>query len=346
MLNRGVNRGVLNTIYESVIKMSKNIIIDYLTFTSKIDTIDTLKEFLGFSDLPFQELKGRYFYKKRLSFDGINIYYDGFDDDMGICIEMSGKGCRNFENLGSGDYNELLSYIVSNPDDLNLTRLDLAFDDFDNLLNFDTIIDNIQAKNYLSRFRKFKVINEYSQVDNNSTTIYCGSDKSDTLFRIYDKKAEQKRVDLDHWIRFEIQLRDNRASCFANLLMSGNSLGSLFVKVINNYLRFIVPNCADTNRSRWNVADWWFKFLGTLEKISLFIPDVDYTETRLEKFVKNQCSGAVVAFIALFGFSYFRDIVQGKSQLHINPKYENLLKEHGIDNISELFNSDLWNEKC
>lgn len=43
----------------------KFVIIDYLTFTSKIDTIDTLKSFLGFSDLPFQELKGRYFYKKK-----------------------------------------------------------------------------------------------------------------------------------------------------------------------------------------------------------------------------------------------------------------------------------------
>lgn len=322
----------------------KFVIIDYLTFTSKIDTVDTLKSFLGFSDLPFQELKGRYFYKKRLSFDGINIYYDGLDDNMGVCVELSGKGCRNFEKLGTGDYNELLNYIVSNPNELNITRLDLAFDDFDNLLDFDTIIEHIKSKNYVSRFRRFRTINEYSQTEEyESTTVYCGSDKSDTLFRIYDKRAEQERFDLQHWVRFEVQLRDDRALCFANLLMSGNSLGSLFVKVINNYLRFVVPNDDDSNRSRWITAEWWFKFLGTIEKISLFIPDVDYTETRLEKFVKKQCSGAVVAFIALFGFSTFRNVIQGKSQLHINTKYEKLLKEHGIDNINDLFLNDWWN---
>lgn len=264
---------------------------------------------------------------------------------MGICVEMSGKGCRNFEKLGTGDYNELLGYIVSNPHDLNITRLDLAFDDFDNMLNFDTIIEHIKSKSYVSCFRRFKVIKEYSQDEKfESTTVYCGSDKSDTLFRIYDKRAEQERFDLSHWVRFEIQLRNNNALSFANLLISGNSLGSLFVKVVNRYLRFVVPNDNDSNRSRWTTADWWFNFLGTVEKISLFIPDVDYTEIRLEKFVKKQCSGAVVAFIALFGFSSFRDVINGKSQLHINAKYEKLLQEHGIDNISDLFENDWWNE--
>lgn len=323
----------------------KVVIIDYLTFTSKIDSIDTLKSFLGLTDLPFRECKGRYFYKKRLMYDGINIYYDGLDDDMGICVEMSGKGCRNFEQLGTGDYYELLGYIVANSGDLNITRLDIAFDDFDNLLNFDVICDAIKSKNYVSRFRQFKIINEYSQDDkSNSTTVYCGSDKSDTLFRIYDKKAEQQRSDLDHWVRFEMQLRGDRASCFANLFVSGNSLGSLFVKVINNYLRFVVPDDFDTNKSRWLTVEWWFLFLGTVDKISLFVPDVDYTETRLERFVKTQCSGAIVAFIALFGFNDFKDLLQGKSQLRINRKYENLLFEHGIFNISELFSSKWWLE--
>lgn len=322
----------------------KFVIIDYITFTSKIDTVDSLKSFLGFSALPFQELKGRYFYKKRLMYDGINIYYDGLDDDMGVCVELSGKGCRNFEKLGTGDYNELLSYIVANPDDLNISRLDLAFDDFDGLLNFDVIVEHINSKNIVSRFRRFKVINEYANDDNfyDSTTVYCGSNKSDTLFRIYDKRAEQERSDIDHWVRFEIQLRDDNAASFANLFISGNSLGSLFVRVINNYLRFVVPCDNDTNKSRWQTADWWFNFLGTVEKISLFVPDVDYTESRLEKFVKKQCSGAIVAFIALFGFSVFRDLLQGKAQLHINPKYLNLLKEHGIDNLNELFEDERW----
>ena len=53
------------------------------------------------------------------------------------------------------------------------------------------------------------------------------------------------------------------------------------------------------------MAGYWSKFVEIFDKISLFVPDVDYTETRLEKFVKQQASGSIVAFIALFGFDKF-----------------------------------------
>lgn len=323
----------------------KNLIIDYLTFSTKIDTVDSIKEFLGFADLPFQQLKGRYFYKDRLYFEGINIYYNGFNDDMGICVELSGKGCRNFEQLGTGDYMEVFSYINANKGDLNITRLDISYDDFDKLLDFDYIENEIKKGHYLSRFKKFKVEREYSKnADKRSFCIYFGSkNQSDTLFRMYDKRAEQMRFDIEHWVRFEIQLRNDRANCFLQLLVSGNELGKLFVGVINNYIRFIVPSDTDTNLSRAKTADFWLKFLETFEKVSLYIPNYYYDETKLERFVKQQVSGSIVTFIALFGFNKFRDIINGKSQFNLNPKYELLLQSHGINNIHDLFKSDWWN---
>ena len=327
--------------------MVSGIIIDYLTFTSKIDSIDTIKELLGFTDIPFQVLegKGRYFYKDRLCFDGINIYYHGLKENMGICVELSGKGCRNFEQLGSADYMELFNIIACNSDDYNVTRLDIAYDDFDGVLDFETLVEDIACENYVTRFREFKVERVYSKIEEKrSICIYCGSKQSETLFRIYDKRSEQKRFDLEHWLRFEIQLRAERASCFLNLLVSGNDLNVLFVKVINNYIRFIVKSDTDSNVSRAKMADYWINFIEIFDKVSLFVPDVDYTETRLERFVMKQASGAVVAFIALNGFTAFRDLITGKSKLKINPKYKNLLFNHGIYNIADLFESDWWNE--
>ena len=116
----------------------------------------------------------------------------------------------------------------------------------------------------------------------------------------------------------------------------------MFVKVINNYIRFIVKS-TDTNVSRAKMADYWIKFIEIFDKVSLFVPDVDYTESRLERYVTKQASGAVVAFIALNGFTAFRDLITGKSKLKINPKYKNILLNHGIDNITDLFESDWWN---
>lgn len=322
-----------------------DLIIDYITFSSKIDTIDSIKKFLGFEDLPFQELNGRYFYKKRLYFEGVNIYYEGFNENMGICVELSGKGCRNFEQLGTGDYMELFAYIIDNPEQLNISRLDIAYDDFNNLLDFDLIENEIKIGNYLSRFRSFKVEREYSKnIEKRSFCIYFGKkNQSDTLFRMYDKRAEQMRFDLQHWVRFEVQLRNDRADCFLKLLMAGNDLGNLFVGVINNYIRFVVPSETDTNLSRAKTADFWFRFLQTFEKVSLYVPEHYYSETKLEKFVKQQVSGSIVVFIALFGFNAFRDVITGKSHLNLNPKHKLLLQSHGIYNIAELFESDWWN---
>lgn len=326
--------------------MVSGIIIDYLTFTSKIDSVDTIKEMLGFTDVSFQVLegKGRYFYKDRLYFDGINIYFNGLKENMGVCVELSGKGCRNFEQLGLGDYMELFNIIACNRDDYNITRIDVAYDDFDGVLDFETLVEDISCENYVSRFREFKVERVYSKSEEKrSICIYCGSKQSETLFRIYDKRSEQKRFDLEHWLRFEVQLRSERASVFVNLLISGNDLNVLFVKVINNYIRFIVKSDTDTNVSRAKMSDYWIKFIEIFDKVSLFVPDVDYTETRLERFVIKQTSGAVLAFIALYGFTAFKNLINGKSQLKINPKYKNLLLNHGIDNIAELFESDWWN---
>lgn len=88
------------------------------------------------------------------------------------------------------------------------------------------------------------------EIKRRSFTIYCGSHSSETMFRIYDKKAEQKAFDLEHWLRFEVQLRRDRADIFIKLLLDNQDLQSLYAGVIKNYLRFVEPSETDTNLSR------------------------------------------------------------------------------------------------
>ena len=90
------------------------IIYDWLTFTSKIHDLDSMLEFLGFDDsISWQSLKGQNGYRDRLYYDGVSIHYNG-SDDMGVCVSMSGKGCRTFETFGSGDYDYIFSEIIDN----------------------------------------------------------------------------------------------------------------------------------------------------------------------------------------------------------------------------------------
>ena len=51
---------------------------------------------------------------------------------MGVCVEMSGKGCRTFEEFGNGDYEWIFTLVrQQQPDgEMKITRLDVAYDDF------------------------------------------------------------------------------------------------------------------------------------------------------------------------------------------------------------------------
>ena len=115
---------------------TNKIIYDWITFTTKIHSVDDLINILGLCDVSFLQCKkGMNGYPKCLHFGGISICYGG-RDDMGICVNMSGQGCRSFETYGNGDYYSLFDAIIENYSEdaekrqMNLTRLDVAYDDF------------------------------------------------------------------------------------------------------------------------------------------------------------------------------------------------------------------------
>ena len=77
----------------------QNIVLhDWLSFTSKDHTPDELIAALGLSHCPWTDTKGARGYLDRKFFGSISIHYNG-REDMGVWCEMSGQGCRNFEDL-------------------------------------------------------------------------------------------------------------------------------------------------------------------------------------------------------------------------------------------------------
>lgn len=333
--------------------MSDNcIIIDWLSFSSKIDDISSLIRLLGIEDftLKFEKTYGVYGYKDRLAWDGINLNYNPFTEDMGVFVELSGQGCRNIEGsstLSALPLQDLLRYLASDPDNYNITRVDLAYDDHAGILPMRQIIKDIHKFNFVSKFnaRSIRVEEHAGHI---GQTVYFGSMKSATMFRLYDKKFERGYEDDDSvpvWNRFEIQLRGDRASGFAQTFLSGEfSIGQIFFGIINNYLRFVsAPVLMDSNKRRWPTAKYWLKFLKSLERISIFTPkDTEYNLYRCEKYVHKQCSNAVEALINAKGVDQFLfDMIQEKPPLSM--KYEKLsdnsgaildfLKERGVVNV-------------
>ena len=296
--------------------MENCILYDWLTFTTKCDGIGSLISLLGLESVTFEDMpRGRNGYRSMMTFEGISILYDG-RDDMGICVDMSGKGCRAFETYSTSSWDDLFSVILD--DAYNVTRLDVAFDDHTGLLDIDVLRDDTDDHHYVSKSRKWEV--DYGS---EGITIYHGSKKSDMLIRIYDKAAEQV-VD-GHWVRVEMQMRDDIATGFLTG-MPGDTLGSHFCGVLCNYLRYVEPQ-DDMNMSRWPMTEYWENFLQTVQRIRCWsAPGVDYNLSHLSNYVINQAGNALDCYLKIFGVD---DLIRelGKRSIRPSPKYELLKRE-------------------
>ena len=153
-------------------------------------------------------------YLDRITFGGVNIHFNG-REDMGVWLEMSGQGCRTFETFGNGDYEQLFDYVLENPDDLHITRLDVAYDDHEGVLDMEQLKKDTLEDSYISKWEKGKVILGHGS-GKGEDTLEFGSMKSAIFLRIYNKAAERGFIDR-HWLRVELQMRDERALSFLSL---------------------------------------------------------------------------------------------------------------------------------
>lgn len=299
------------------------ILFDWVTFTSKCDSPESIKELLGLSEITWQVMeKGRNGYRQRWMFENISILFDGAEG-MGVCVDITGTGCRAFETYSTTSWDDLFRMIYLYPDDYNITRLDMAFDDHTGILDIEQLQDDTDEHNYVSKSKKWMV-----QYGSDGTTIYHGSPKSNMYIRIYDKGAEQDLEDV-HWIRVEMQMRDEIASGFVDGLMI-HPVGDQFRGVLHNYLRYVVPT-ADTNMSRWPMTDYWAKLLENVQRIRCWsCPGVEYDEFRLSNYIINQAGNALDCYLYIFGE---QDLIAQlrKRAIRKSPKYERLKTKY--DNL-------------
>lgn len=323
---------------ETHVNTQENIIlIDWFSFTSKIDSTDSILRLLGL-DYPlikFQDLGGMHGYKDRLYFEGISIHFNGSEKmnlDGSVWVEMSGQGCRAFEQYSSHkDWIFILTQIFNAPDDYHITRCDIAYDDWSGVLDIDQLRRESSKHNLVTKFRDYGVDRSYV---NNDCTLYFGSKKSDVLFRCYNKAAEREREDeIEHWIRFEIQLRDEYAEKFLEEFYYSGCLGQTFAGVVKHYLRFVKPSRSDSNKARWSTRKWWERFVSDVESISLYTKkETDYNEYKLHEFVVNNAGNAVDTFITIFGEDKLLDDLKHR-RTSLSAKYKQLIDKHKLQDL-------------
>lgn len=320
------------------------ILFDWLTFTTREDTLTDVFNLIGIDFDKFIKMdKGCRGYKQRYYFEGITIAFDGskwVDDkgnlhDMGIMVDMCGKGCRAFESYSTKSFRDIFDYIIDNLEDYNITRLDVAFDDFENILDINLLASDFMSENYVTRFQNAEM--DFSRKSGiNGISLYFGSEQSDLMYRIYDKKAEQKIIDDSmHWVRFEMQCRNIHAETFVSLICQDFDIAEVFFNTLNNQLRFVVPSSTDSNKRRWKITDYWKKFLQYRGVMSLYkAPGQEYNDDNLISYLNNY-SGALYTLCCMYGIEFLLHFLKKRSCYKFNAKYESFLQSKGV-RISSL----------
>ena len=339
--------------------MENLVLYDWVSITSKIHSPEQMISLLGMEGVSWEQIKGAHGYKDRLYWNCISIHFNG-SDDMGVWLELSGQGCRAFESFGHGDYEFLFSVVRANPEQMKFTRLDIAFDDHTGLLDMNTLISDTLANNYVAKATSWEVVQS-----NKGTSVIIGSRQSPVLIRIYDKAAERgykegstrgdtsplvettsprepqfaetnpapaganQMINQNHWIRIELQLRDNRASEFVCYQMDHNfEVGETFSGVLLNYLRYVVPDELDSNKWRWPLTDYWAVVVGAACAIPIYVkPGVQYNLLNCEKLVFEQYGNAISALLQIYDFDTFMDKLQHR-KCRPNPKYTRMVKNY------------------
>jgi phage replication initiation protein len=306
------------------------IIYDYLSICfHKHDVFDIIA-LLGFESMNWQETTGAHGYRDRLYSECVSIHFNG-REDMGVWLELTGKGCRIFEKFGNGDYDTLLNMCLNPDNGMNLARLDVAFDDFDGILNIKRIYEDTF---YITDDGKPKLKNVVTRYHEDSfepmptgkgISVKFGSPQSKIRVRIYDKNREQGYIEGRHWLRVELQMRHERALGFVKAAEHTPSIGARFRGVLANYVRFVEP-CEDSNKRRWPTADYWARLLDSAQAISIYSkPSMEYKLEQLKSYVVRQAGNAIAAYIQICGIEDFQREIKERGTMP-NPKYEAIIK--------------------
>lgn len=310
--------------------ISENLILyDWVTISCKDDDPQVWVRLLQMERISWEELDhGRNGYRKALYYGSISILYDG-NEGMGSCLEMSGQGCRTFEELGSGDFDCLFRFLQDEPARFHMTRLDVAFDDHTGILDTEQLFEDTRHREYISKFRLAEIHEQLVDGSNkrrDGISIYHGSKKSAILIRIYDKAAERGLTNGQHWVRVELQLRDDRGLAF---VQAQEEIGMKFRGVLLNYLRYVDEDYPDSNKWRWPLKSYWEELIQQAGRIRLYVkPGIEYNIMQLDHFVFDQAGNAIAAAFQIHGAAKFFDRLRERS-IESNPKYKRLLDLYG-----------------
>lgn len=298
--------------------------IDWLAFSVKCtdeEPVTTLDEnilsLLGydFSEEFSDEISGKNFYNRGATIGNyINVFWNDYTDKENpvrrnssatMNVVFTGQGSTDLAIRNNNDWLKIFTILTTyktkdkskGKPRVNITRIDIAYDDFDELVKFDDIEKKLKKGHYRSSKRSYNIVKTSDQNGQRlGETIYIGNartasgSRGNVYARFYDKLAQYreksqlvttdvleywKETGKESWQRYEISYSKGYTNSIVEAFLNGESIDKIFKTSLRNLLEILTPRGKDTNKNRWYKTRWWEDFLQYDECKGFDLPERD-----------------------------------------------------------------------
>lgn len=152
--------------------------------------------------------------------------------DMGVHTIYSGKSLQRIAHMFATSGIDILKYHIQQGH--NIARLDIALDFINHGLSVQNFVDEWYAKRVETKLRACNIV---KSLDNDSYTMYIGSQKTrKKLVRIYNKSAEQG-LDIN-WVRVEAQLMGKPATKTGIIISGEEDTEHMMLRCLKDVVNF------------------------------------------------------------------------------------------------------------
>lgn len=284
---------------------------------------------------------GYYSYPEHYRFGDIMVMASS-DLKKGVLLELKGKGCRQYENFLLAQHRNWYDFFK---DCLEVKgvfkRLDLAINDKVGILDIPELARKCKQEECISVFRSFKNYRSGELVHHDEkpemgNTLYIGSLKSEVYFCIYEKAYEQyvkNNVPLEDAIvknRFEIRLKNDRATHAINDLLAHKNAEKTAFEIINRYIRFADKD-ETKRRSHWETNENWEWFIGKNRgELRLTTEPEPYSFERTLNWLRHQVA-PTLKVASILDVLNDTEVIQAMIRdAHLTEKHEKLIEQQNL----------------
>lgn len=302
--------------------------IDWLSFSVRCydeeptNTLDeNILELLGYDFNEFEKGSGKNFYNQGATLGNyVNVFWNDYTDtknpvrrnsSVTMNVVFTGQGSTDLALRNDNDWVKIFTILTKyeprnkpkSKDEaeakpsINITRIDIALDDYDELVKFDDIEKKLKKGHYRSSKRSYNIVKTSDQFGQKlGETIYIGNariasgSRGNVYARFYDKLAQYheknqlvtsdvrehwKKTGKEVWQRYEISFSKNYTNSIVKDILNGESIDKIFKTSLRNLLEILTPRGTDTNKNRWYKTKWWEDFLQYDERKGFDLPERD-----------------------------------------------------------------------